>query len=78
MTPDSFLLICDGASGDVGAEVRMASYLVEMFTGWKRAHRTAHAEPWSVESTRGGTWGWTPDGRLCIREPKNRAEDTPP
>lgn len=77
-SPDSFMLICDGTSGDVAAEVRMASYLSEMFTGWKRAHGASRAEPWSVTSTRGRTWGWTPDGRLTVREPRNTPEAESP
>ncbi len=77
-TPDSFMLICDGASGDIAAEVRMASYLSEMFTGWKRAHAASKSERWQVTATSGSTWRWGPDGRLTVREPKNTENGEPP
>ena len=75
--PDNFLLICDGASGDRAAEVRMASYLTEMFNGWKIARRKDR-EGWSTISSAGGSWTWTPDGRLTVKEPRNKPEEPPP
>lgn len=63
---DNFLLICDGASGDPASEVRMASYLAEMFNGWKVARRK-DKESWSTVSTDGRKWCWGPDGKLTTR-----------
>lgn len=49
----TFTLTCDGQTGDLAEEVRMASSLVKMFNAWKRAGK--HIQPQTFSS-----WGpWT-------------------
>lgn len=61
--PEEYSLLCDGKSGDVEAEKRMASSLQVMFNAWKR-HKLPQALPW--------TWTMTEKQIAHYNEPRNR------
>lgn len=64
----TFTIICDGKSGDLSEEVRVASTLVKLFNAWKRdaGRKPVDRSPWSF-------WGpWTKSNSMTDKHLEKR------